>query len=737
MRNAVAAVLDSDVNEAMLQNLIDKFGKTTSDHMTLDEFRSLLMCGILFPESDGRYFVALSLAEAETIRRILHVRTRKQLFKNQIILNHDTELALRYSLIASPGAPPAGDGGLVFDASPGWKNSTSCSSYEASVVHSCFRYFDCDMHFSVPALNLLIRALKGSNRDRERFFSSTVGCRRRMERKWQDTPLAKVFLIADEWVGLRQKAQTIFFVEALRAKGLTLWEAFTKFDTNNNGILSPAEFFGALRWLGVPNLTAEDVVDFIEAADKNRDGFIDYKEYIETYSSTSEEENDVADRVDAIDSDASAVAFDKDNKDSNLSKITPFGADELREIMIHRKQLELHAQREERMRSKAYKEALDVKVYEEELLEASRSRSGGSNPAVTIASAVDFGKLARSDSNENEKITITDFKFDRNQVPIRFVPTGKWNFQPIDIGTAADHPVKPMMCNSKHVLTSYNYYWMNCGLCRKLSTDWSCWNCYFHVCSTCYDGDKHFQEYEKRDCTKHPTFLKCHNVCSFTLQIPNQGGADLQSGDYTLSIDLRLSRLPPMGHLQSLFRFPLSDLELTRRLHRTSIYINSEGYVVARPIISTAVRSNNAGVSENENVKTIEEYGKGKIKPAYWSVASIVVSPSAGTVTSYVNGIFCHLSTDLDPSDFKLNHKIVVLGGGKQAHARGGDVRRLVIHSAALDQKSISDVFYSMATCNPGVGRRVAKLQALYRGYIYRKLNKIGEKYTKADEEVK
>ena len=263
LRNAINAVLESQVNDSFLQNIIDKFSQSKPNHMTLDEFRSLLTCGLLFPESVGRYWVALSLAEAETIRRILHIRTRKTLFKNQIIANRDTELALRYSLIASPGAPLAGDGGLIFDVTPGWKQSTKSSTYEASIAHSCFRFFDCDMHFPSQALNILIRVLRGSNRDRERFFTATVGCRRRMERKWQETPLSRVFLIADEWVALKQKAQTIFFVEALKAKNLTLWEGFTKFDADNNGILSPAEFYGALRWLGVPDLTAEDVLDLL------------------------------------------------------------------------------------------------------------------------------------------------------------------------------------------------------------------------------------------------------------------------------------------------------------------------------------------------------------------------------------------------------------------------------------------------------------------------------------------
>ena len=130
-----------------------------------------------------------------------------------------------------------------------------------------------------------------------------------------------------------------------------------------------------------------------------------------------------------------------------------------------------------------------------------------------------------------------------------------------------------------------------------------------------------------------------------------------------------------------------------------------------------------------------QESIQGKIKPGYWAVVTLVVSPSLGTVTSYVNNNFSHVSTNLDPADLKLNHKIVVLGGGKQAHARGGDVRRLVIHSKALDQKGVLAVFSSMASSNPGVGKRITKFQALYRGFMYRKVNKIVKEGSSDDKE--
>jgi hypothetical protein len=126
----------------------------------------------------------VSLAEAETIRRILHLRKRCD---NQCIIpNLSAELALRYSPMCEPDAPKAGDGGVIFDASWGWQPSerrvtggsistectqfskgnkffspTGATAYEAAVAHSSFRFFDGDMHFSDPALNVLIRVVRG------------------------------------------------------------------------------------------------------------------------------------------------------------------------------------------------------------------------------------------------------------------------------------------------------------------------------------------------------------------------------------------------------------------------------------------------------------------------------------------------------------------------------------------------------------------------------------------------
>lgn len=88
----------------------------------------------------------------------------------------------------------------------------------------------------------------------------------------------------------------------------------------------------------------------------------------------------------------------------------------------------------------------------------------------------------------------------------------------------------------------------------------------------------------------------------------------------------------------------------------------------------------------------------------------------------------CHEATDLDPADLRLHHKVVVLGGGKQAHMRGGDIRRVVIHGAALQGRDVMDVFLRLANDHPAIGGRAVRIQAIYRGFIVRK---------RRDEELK
>ena len=494
---------------------------------------------------------------------------------------------------------------------------------------------------------------------------------------------------------MKQAAQATFFRESLKARGLTLWEAFTAFDYDNSGMLSPSEFYGALVWLGVPDLTPEDVADFIEAADKNRDGIVDYREYMEMLSDpTSKEEEE--------------VTPDAEEDRVPIAKVEPYGADELREVMVHRKQAEINRQKEERLRRQAYKDALDVKVFEEEL-EASKRRKGGANPIVFTVEDL------RGTEESQQSVTVTDFKFSTNEYPLRLAPTGKCSFQPILLHTSAYAPIRPLMCPQKHALGASYYSWMNCSLCRKRKTHYYCtrW-CSYYICSSCYDSDRKIREIERRDLNKNPTYLKCSNSCSFTLQVPTAGGLNGSiNGEFSVTLEIRLDKLPPKGHLQSLLRFSLPDLAQARRLHRTSVYLNGDGAIVGRALGKGGFvdgKKDDEGQSRNNAVVA-----------GRWQIITIAVKPEEGEMVTYVNGDVCHVSSGLDPSDLRLHHKLVVLGGGRQAHSRGGDIRRVMIHSAPLNEEGAKKVFYLLGNDNPSIGARVLLVQSLYRGYIVRK----------------
>lgn len=168
LRNAIQAATDEPASDELVDLVLSRFSQD-GHNLTLDELRTLLTSGLLYPEHKGRYWVAVSLSEAETIRRILHLRKTRD--SQPLIPNSTTEIALRYSAMSAPGAPSAGDGGIVFDSSTNWqRNGSGATAYEASVAHSSFRFFDCDMHFSNSGLNILIRSLKA------RFAIVTASC---------------------------------------------------------------------------------------------------------------------------------------------------------------------------------------------------------------------------------------------------------------------------------------------------------------------------------------------------------------------------------------------------------------------------------------------------------------------------------------------------------------------------------------------------------------------------------
>lgn len=154
------------------------------------------------------------------------------------------------------------------------------------------------------------------------------------------------------------------------------------------------------------------------------------------------------------------------------------------------------------------------------------------------------------------------------------------------------------------ILFSFQYVQCIFSIFFSRHTKYVCWACYTFFCSTCYDGDRRVKEMERRDSSKHPTFLRCSNTCSFTLQIPaiNEINKNNNSNsNYTITLELRFEKLPLIGNLQSLLRFSIPDISNARKIHRTSVYLNGDGIIVGRPI------ERDGSINDDDNNNSVDK----------------------------------------------------------------------------------------------------------------------------------
>jgi len=154
------------------------------------------------------------------------------------------------------------------------------------------------------------------------------------------------------------------------------------------------------------------------------------------------------------------------------------------------------------------------------------------------------------------------------------------------------------------IVFSFQYVQCIFSIFFSRHTKYVCWACYTFFCSTCYDGDRRVKEMERRDSSKHPTFLRCSNTCSFTLQIPaiNEINKNNNSNsNYTITLELRFEKLPLIGNLQSLLRFSIPDISNARKIHRTSVYLNGDGIIVGRPI------ERDGSINDNDNNNNVDK----------------------------------------------------------------------------------------------------------------------------------
>ena len=264
----------------------------------------VLNSNLLREEQQGRFTVAVSLAEAETLRRVLHYRKCRQ---QPVVEGSDTAFALRIA----PSQNALMDVSGQFPQAP--------QPYQVTKNYHALRFFDCELQYTDAEVGLLLRALhNNAQKGRQIFFQQVISCRRRARQRWERTPISLIFFLRDAFTLLHQRTVGLCMYREVQSLDLNLGDAFVAFNPSGTGALAPEEVWGAMRFCRL-DLTCDEVLDFIDIADAQRDGTIQYSDFLYVLRGVREADDDVG------------VPSSEEQQGKKLPDVVPHGGHELKE----------------------------------------------------------------------------------------------------------------------------------------------------------------------------------------------------------------------------------------------------------------------------------------------------------------------------------------------------------------------------------------------------------------------
>lgn len=272
----------------------------------------LLSSNFLRKEEQGRYTVSLSLAEAETIRRVMHARKNAG---KPFLDSGNTQVCL--TMVPSNNA--------VLDMTEGFRNAATASQRDRAF--QCLRFFDSDLHYTEQDINFLLRSIHVTPpRQRQAFFLQLIQCRRRARQRWEKTPVSLLFSLSTPYTLLHERAIGLCLRRELSSRDIHLADAYLAFNSSHSGVLSPDELWGAMRFARMMGITAADVLDFIEVADTHHEGTIQYPDFLSMLTGSRE--------ID--DEEGGGLPGKDDSAARHLPDIPPHGGEELKDLRASR-----------------------------------------------------------------------------------------------------------------------------------------------------------------------------------------------------------------------------------------------------------------------------------------------------------------------------------------------------------------------------------------------------------------
>jgi len=290
----VLRTLGTDVETAEeMQEIMEAAGKPGSFFADFDMLKRIVLTRPLEKFQAGRYYVMVSLLEAETLRGILHARA--DVFDNEVrhrdfVENANTAIAIRLAdfnlredkstnMSTNAAQQLAAGGARLLSPLEQTGKFLGAKRFQDLTAAQCLRFIDSELYYQERELNCIIQALRINTCDeRKVWFKQVRSCRRRNQAVAYDaTPVARVFTEPDQYKYLAHRATVARVRGCIQQKRMYLLDAFRAFDTDRDGRVGCSELYAGLEWLGM-KLTAMQVQDFMREISPQT-GYLTYEEF--------------------------------------------------------------------------------------------------------------------------------------------------------------------------------------------------------------------------------------------------------------------------------------------------------------------------------------------------------------------------------------------------------------------------------------------------------------------------
>lgn len=164
---------------------------------------------------------------------------------------------------------------------------------QQAAMANCYRFLNNDAYFEGPALALLLRVFEQDLMERrEKFYMEVRSCRRRRQVPLDgSSPVQTIFITKTEFEFLEFKAVVQRVKAALAEQGLLLFDAFRAFNSSHSGLLSCAELYGGLDYLGVP-FTPQQLHALVRRIAVQTEGLVSYEDFKRVFGAVDDDEQE-------------------------------------------------------------------------------------------------------------------------------------------------------------------------------------------------------------------------------------------------------------------------------------------------------------------------------------------------------------------------------------------------------------------------------------------------------------